>query len=116
MNKITIAGCGRVGESTAQILAEEELCREILLLDIHDGVPEGVALDIQQSASLLRFDTRVVCAGKPEGAVTAHPVVADKDILDSYKAGVAYMEVVVGVGKTGEKGKARRRNRRQFNR
>jgi len=65
MNKITIAGCGRVGESTAQILAEEELCREILLLDIHDGVPEGVALDIQQSASLLRFDTRVTGATDP---------------------------------------------------
>ncbi len=62
MNKITIVGCGRVGESTAQILAKEELCREILLLDIHEGVPEGVALDIQESASLFRFDTRVTGA------------------------------------------------------
>jgi malate dehydrogenase len=59
MRKITIAGAGRVGESTAQIVAKEELCREVLLLDIEPGVPQGVALDIQQSASLLRFDTRV---------------------------------------------------------
>ncbi len=59
MKKICIVGAGRVGESTAQILAKEELCREVTLLDIHEGVPQGVALDIQQSASLLRFDTRV---------------------------------------------------------
>lgn len=59
MQKICIVGAGRVGESTAQILAKEELCREVALLDIHEGVPQGIALDIQQSASLLRFDTRV---------------------------------------------------------
>jgi malate dehydrogenase len=59
MNKISIVGAGRVGESTAQILAKEELCRELVLLDVEDGVPQGVALDISQSGSLLRFDTRV---------------------------------------------------------
>lgn len=59
MHKITIVGAGRVGESTAQIVAKEELCRELLLLDVEPGIPQGVALDIQQSASLLRFDTRV---------------------------------------------------------
>lgn len=59
MKKITIVGAGRVGESTAQILAKEELCRELMLIDIHEGEPQGVALDIQESASLLRFDTRV---------------------------------------------------------
>ncbi len=60
MKKICIIGAGRVGESTAQIIAKEELCREVALLDITEGVPQGIALDIQQSASLLRFDTRVV--------------------------------------------------------
>ncbi|MGW8311456.1 MAG: malate dehydrogenase [Thiogranum sp.] len=59
MNKISIVGAGRVGESTAQILAKEELCRDLVLLDIEDGVPQGVALDIKQSGSLLRFDTIV---------------------------------------------------------
>ena len=59
MRKISIIGAGRVGESTAQIIAKEELCREIVLLDINEGVPQGVAMDIQQSGSLLRFDTRV---------------------------------------------------------
>ncbi len=65
MKKISIIGAGRVGESTAQILAKEELCRELVLLDIHEGVPQGVALDIQESASLLGFDTRVTGATDP---------------------------------------------------
>lgn len=94
MNKITIIGCGRVGESTAQILAKEELCREILLLDIHAGMPEGVALDIQESASLLRFDTKVTgttesaaMAGSDLVIVTAgfprKPGMSRSDVLDS---------------------------------
>ena len=39
MNKISIVGAGRVGETTAQILAEEELCREIALYDVREDVP-----------------------------------------------------------------------------
>lgn len=94
MKKITIVGCGRVGESAAQILAKEELCREILLLDIHEGVPQGVALDIQESASLLRFDTKVTGATDPAAMaeselviVTAgfprKPGMSRSDVLDS---------------------------------
>lgn len=74
MHKICIVGAGRVGESTAQILAKEELCREVALLDIHDGIPQGVALDIQQSASLLRFDTRVIGDTDPA-------IMADSDMI-----------------------------------
>ncbi|HHO69070.1 MAG TPA: malate dehydrogenase [Gammaproteobacteria bacterium] len=94
MKKITIVGAGRVGESTAQILAKEELCRELVLLDIHDGVPQGVALDIQQSASLLRFDTKVrgdtdaaAMAGSDLVIVTAglprKPGMSRSDVLDA---------------------------------
>jgi malate dehydrogenase len=74
INKITIVGAGRVGESTAQIIAKEELCREVVLLDLEEGVPQGVALDIQQSGSLLRFDTRV------RGATDA-AAMADSDLV-----------------------------------
>jgi malate dehydrogenase len=74
MHKICIVGAGRVGESTAQILAKEELCREVALLDIHAGVPQGIALDIQQSASLLRFDTRVTGDTDPA-------IMADSDMI-----------------------------------
>ncbi len=60
MKKITIIGAGRVGESTAQILANQELAHEIMLIDIREGVARGTALDIQESANLFGFDTRVL--------------------------------------------------------
>ncbi|NOX91567.1 MAG: malate dehydrogenase [Gammaproteobacteria bacterium] len=80
MNKIAIIGAGRVGESTAQILAKEELCRELVLLDIHEGMPQGVALDIQESASLLRFDTRVTGATDPSAIAGADIIIVTAGI------------------------------------
>lgn len=59
MRKISIVGAGRVGESTAHNLAKSELCREIMLIDIKEGVPQGAALDIQESAPQFGFDTRL---------------------------------------------------------
>ncbi len=59
MRKITIVGAGRVGESTAQAVAHAELVHEVALIDIREGVAKGVALDIQESAKMFRFDTRV---------------------------------------------------------
>lgn len=102
MQKITIVGAGRVGESTAQILAKEELCREVMLLDIDESVTQGTALDIQQSASLLRFDTRVRGDSDPEAMadselviVTAgyprKPGMSRSDVLD------ANLEIIDGI-------------------
>lgn len=65
MNKIAIVGAGRVGETSAQILAEEELCREIALLDVREDVPEGVALDIYQTAPFFEFDCRLTGSSDP---------------------------------------------------
>jgi malate dehydrogenase len=48
-----------VGESTAQFLASQDIAREVVLLDIKEGQAEGAALDIQETAPLLEFDTRV---------------------------------------------------------
>ena len=59
MKKITIVGAGRVGESTAHDIAEAELCREIVLIDVVDGIPQGAALDIQQSGPQFGFDTKL---------------------------------------------------------
>lgn len=59
MKKITIVGAGRVGESAAQIFANAELAHEVVLVDIREGVAEGTALDIQESATLFGFDTHV---------------------------------------------------------
>lgn len=59
MKKISIVGAGRVGETTAQMLAIKELAHKVSLLDLREGAAEGAALDIQESAALFGFDTRV---------------------------------------------------------
>lgn len=65
MNKVTIVGAGRVGETTAQILAEQEICAEVVLIDIREDVPQGVALDIFQTAPFFDFDTKVSGSNDP---------------------------------------------------
>ncbi|MGD8311411.1 MAG: malate dehydrogenase [Gammaproteobacteria bacterium] len=59
MNKISIIGAGRVGETTALTIAQQALCREVVLLDIREGAAAGAALDIRQSAPCFAFDTSV---------------------------------------------------------
>lgn len=59
MNKISIVGAGRVGESTALMIACQDACNELWLLDIQEGLPQGVALDIQETGPILDFDTRL---------------------------------------------------------
>lgn len=60
MNKITIIGAGRVGESTAQILAQRSLCNVLALVDVKEGAAAGAALDVQEAASLFDYDTRLI--------------------------------------------------------
>ncbi|MGD0484624.1 MAG: malate dehydrogenase [Gemmatimonadales bacterium] len=60
MNKITVVGAGNVGATTAQRLAEKELAREIVLVDIMEGVPQGKGLDQWESAPIEGFDSRVI--------------------------------------------------------
>ncbi len=62
MNKITVVGAGHVGATTAQRLAEKELAREIVLVDILEGIPQGKGLDQWQSGPVEGFDTRIVGA------------------------------------------------------
>ena len=57
--KITVVGAGHVGEVCAQRLAEKELCEEVVLIDIIDGIPQGKALDQWESAPVEGFDTMV---------------------------------------------------------
>ncbi len=69
--KITVVGAGHVGEVCAQRLAEKELCREVVLIDIIEGIPQGKGLDQWESAPVEGFDTRVTGAndyGPAEGS------------------------------------------------
>src|SRR6267143_1309623 len=62
LNKITVVGAGNVGATTAQRLAEKELARTVVLVDVIEGVPQGKGLDQWESAPIEGFDTRVVGA------------------------------------------------------
>ena len=75
MNKISIIGIGRVGECTAQLIAEKNLCRELMLVDMREGVPQGVALDILETAPLIGFDTRVNGCNQPSGLMDSELVI-----------------------------------------
>jgi malate dehydrogenase len=57
--KVTVVGAGAVGATCADNITRKELAEELVLLDIKEGLAEGKAQDIMQSAALLGFDTRV---------------------------------------------------------
>ncbi len=57
--KITVVGAGAVGATCADNIARKELCDELVLLDIKEGIAEGKAMDMMQTAALLGFDTRI---------------------------------------------------------
>ena len=57
--KITVVGAGHVGATCAQRLAEKELAREVVMIDIAEGIPQGKALDQWESAPVEGFDARV---------------------------------------------------------
>ncbi|MCF8303830.1 MAG: malate dehydrogenase [Bacteroidales bacterium] len=59
MKKITVIGAGNVGATCANVIAQKDLAREVVLVDIKEGVAEGKALDIWQTSSILNFNTKV---------------------------------------------------------
>jgi malate dehydrogenase len=56
--KVTVVGAGNVGASLAQRLVEKEIA-DVVLIDIVPGIPQGKALDIMESAPVLKFDARM---------------------------------------------------------
>ena len=59
MKKITVIGAGNVGATVANEIARKDLAKEVVILDIKEGVAEGKALDIWQTSSINHFNTRV---------------------------------------------------------
>ena len=57
--KITVVGAGAVGATCADNIARKELAQELVVLDIKEGLAEGKAQDMMQTATLLGFDTRI---------------------------------------------------------
>jgi malate dehydrogenase len=60
VNTITVVGAGNVGATTAQRIAEKELARRVVMVDVAEGIPQGKALDQWESAPVEGFDSRVV--------------------------------------------------------
>src|SRR5262249_59683700 len=60
VNKITVVGAGNVGATTAQRVAEKELARTVVMVDVVEGIPQGKGLDQWQSAPIEGFDSRII--------------------------------------------------------
>ena len=73
--KITVVGAGAVGATVADNIARKELCEELVILDIKEGLAEGKALDMTQTAALLGFDTKITGSTNDYGKTAGSNVV-----------------------------------------
>ena len=81
--KVTVVGAGFYGSTTALRLAEYDLLETVVLTDIVEGKPEGIALDMNQSRPIEGFETRVVGVGggSYEGTEDSDVVVVTAGLL-----------------------------------
>ena len=91
--KVTVVGAGNVGSNTARRIAEKDLADEVVMIDIVEGLPQGLALDINQSAPVEGFTAHVAgtndygdTAGSTVTVITAglarQPGMSRMDLLD----------------------------------
>src|SRR5262252_1539896 len=60
VNKITVVGAGNVGATTALRVAEKNLARTVVMVDVVEGVPQGKGLDQWQSGPIEGYDSRII--------------------------------------------------------
>lgn len=73
--KVTVVGAGNVGATVANVIAMKNFASEVVLLDIKEGVAEGKAMDMMQSAPMLGIDTMVTGVTKDYAATFGSKVV-----------------------------------------
>src|SRR5258706_8425924 len=73
--KVTVVGAGAVGATCADNIASRELAEELVLLDIKEGLAEGKAQDMMQTATLLGFDTKIT------GCTNDYSKTANSDVV-----------------------------------
>ena len=73
--KVTVVGAGNVGATAANYLALNEVASEIVLIDIKEGLAEGKAMDIMQTADLLGFSSIVT------GVTNDYTLTANSDVV-----------------------------------
>ena len=75
MSKVTVIGAGNVGATCANVLVTNQVADEVVLLDIKEGVAEGKAMDIMQTANILNINTRLT------GVTNDYSKTADSDVV-----------------------------------
>jgi malate dehydrogenase len=75
MSKVTVIGAGAVGATCADAVAQKDICKEVWLVDIKEGVAEGKALDLWETSPIHGFDTRVY------GSTNDYAPTAGSDII-----------------------------------
>ena len=73
--KVTIVGAGNVGASCAEYIAQKRIASKVVLLDIKEGVAEGKALDLSQTATTLGFNTSL------KGVTNDYSATAGSDVV-----------------------------------
>ena len=75
MSKVTVVGAGNVGATCANVLVTCGIADEVVLLDIKEGVSEGKAMDIMQTASILGLNTSL------KGVTNDYDATAGSDVV-----------------------------------
>ncbi|MBP7151862.1 MAG: malate dehydrogenase [Paludibacteraceae bacterium] len=75
MSKVTVVGAGNVGATCVNVLAFRQIADEVVMLDVKEGVAEGKALDMTQTATLLHFNTKIT------GCTNDYEKTADSDVV-----------------------------------
>lgn len=73
--KVTVVGAGNVGATCANVIAHKELANEVVIVDIKEGLSEGKALDIWQTAPINLYDSRTV------GSTNDYSRTKDSDVV-----------------------------------
>ncbi len=75
MSKVTVVGAGNVGATCANVLVTRSMADEVVLIDIKEGVAEGKAMDIMQTASILNLNTKLT------GVTNDYEKTANSDVV-----------------------------------
>lgn len=75
MSKVTVVGAGNVGATAANVIALREVADEVVMIDIKEGVSEGKAMDMMQTANLLDMNTRI------NGVTNNYEATKDSDVV-----------------------------------
>lgn len=75
MSKVTVVGAGNVGATCANVIALNKIADEVVMLDVKEGVAEGKAMDMNQTAQLLEFSSKI------KGVTNNYEATADSDVV-----------------------------------